>query len=382
MPYSTLSDLKSALDTGRYHPNDWVEIANLTLKIYELLEKEPTELNAMYAGACMSSLITLSSKLELIPIGLPEILSVKLSHILGKFGHLFSNEQYRLLYDMWQTEQKFAEQNLKHIKETDIGQSLPVLRRVVHDDWHKDFFEIIFPDVKDIPMDGNIPPRKATQEEPEFELAGAGQVQPPHGPRHKLKPCRLPPSHNNSDQIYSDGKGKHVNILNLVLIALIRSMMQNIKSIDGGVQMFIKPDVLKRTFDTYKFAYGLTKHPGNFWEDNDFITFGGKGMPGILYVCQILTRFGCAPQIGSDDTIIVRGENAKKLQNINDYQHLYKMWLLMTDNEKEALSLISYTLSDGIETSYTAYKAYSYWQAIGNYPKHAANIMNNGLKNY
>ena len=52
--YSTLSDLYNALDTGRYHPNDWVEIANLTLKIYELLEKEPTELNAMYAGACMA----------------------------------------------------------------------------------------------------------------------------------------------------------------------------------------------------------------------------------------------------------------------------------------------------------------------------------------
>lgn len=382
--YSTLSDLYNALDTGRYHPNDWVEIANLTLKIYELLEKEPTELNAMYAGACMSSLITIASNLELIPIGLSEILSVKLSHILGEFGYLFSDEQYRLFYDMWQTEQRFAKQNLKNIKENDIGQSVPVLRRVIHDDWHKDFFEIIFPDVKDIPMDGNIPPRKAVQVQQAMPEA---LNLPQHGPKpmsgsHNLPPrgpkpqTQTVPPHNNSDQIDSGGKGEHVDILDLVLIALIRSTMQGIKSIDGGVQMFIKPDVLKRTFDTYEFAYGLTKYL-NFWAERDFITLGGKGMPGILYVCQILARFGCAPQIGANDTIIVRGANAKKLQDINDYQYLYKMWLLMTDSEKEALSCINYTLSDDMETSYTAYKAYSYWQAIGDYPKFAVNIMNN-----
>lgn len=200
MTFDTLSDLYNALNSGAYSPKEWEEIANLTLKIYQLLEDEPTELNAGYAGGCMAWLMKIVSKLDKVPVGLPETIVVKLSHMLDEFGYLFSDKLYKSLFDMLKIESDFAEQHRKEIKENDIGQSIAVLRRVVHnDDWHKDFFEIIFPDVKDIPMDGNIPPRYADEMRPQAQA----QQTPPPGGNDVDNPFPRPQPENGDDSPYS-----------------------------------------------------------------------------------------------------------------------------------------------------------------------------------
>ena len=371
MTFNTLSELCNALDSGRYRPQEWDEIANLTLKIYQLLENEPTELNASYAGTCMAVLMQIVFELKVIPVGLPETIGVKLSHMLDEFGYLFPEDVYNSLYEMLQTEFIFAEQHRKMIKAGDIGQTVAVLRRVVHnDDWHKDFFEIIFVAVKDIPMDGNIPPRYADERRPQaqaqqmpppggndvdnpFPRPQPGNVDnPPYSPRPVYAEVTLPPPPGgngrnrlspgsaNGGNPPPPGGGKtrakavppkssggnplppdkpkysrpdRIDIHKLLAIAVLKAISSKMVQVgDNEYQLVLKPGIDSTKYFEYGHEYFIQrKHDNSFTGLLDVTNppaVIGDGIPLNVYAAHYLEVLGAAPQFDIDGNIIIENK--------------------------------------------------------------------------
>ena len=330
MTFDTLSDLYNALDSGAYSPKQWEEIANLTLKIYQLLEDEPTELNAGYAGGCMACLMKIVSKLDKVPVGLPETIVVKLSHMLDEFGYLFSDKLYKSLFDMLKIESDFAEQHRKNIKENDIGQSIAVLRRVVHeDDWHKDFFEIIFVDVKDIPMDGHIPPRYADEMRPQAQAqqtppsGGNGGNPPPplpSGGNHDNPPpppyasagAMPPPSGGNPPP---PDKPKYIrpdriDIHKLLAIAVLKAISSKMVRVgDNKFQLVLKSGIDSTKYFEYGHEYLIQRENDNRFTGLLDMTNPPAviedGIPLNFYAAHYLEVLGAAPQFDIDGNIII-----------------------------------------------------------------------------
>ena len=332
MTFDTLSDLYDALNSGIYSPKEWEEIANLTLKIYQLLEDEPTELNAGYAGGCMACLMKIVSKLDKVPVGLPETIVVKLSHMLDEFGYLFSDKLYKSLFDMLKIESDFAEQHRKNIKENDIGQSIAVLRRVVHnDDWHKDFFEIIFVDVKDIPMDGNIPPRYADEIRPQ---AQAQQTPPPGGNGgNRLSPLpsggnddnpppppyasagAMPPPPPSGGNTPPPDKPKYIrpdriDIHKLLAIAVLKAISSKMVRVgDNKFQLVLKSGIDSTKYFEYGHEYLIQRENDNRFTGLLDMTNPPAviedGIPLNFYAAHYLEVLGAAPQFDIDGNIII-----------------------------------------------------------------------------
>lgn len=176
--------------------------------------------------------------------------------------------------------------------------------------------------------------------------------------------------------------GKVIDVLQLVCLALLHEMSTGIKTIDGGVQISIRNDVLSSTFEGHQFDYSFIKDKDRPFliptQSTSFYTSGG-----LLYVCQVIEKMGLAPQIADYNSVIVRAE-PEKLRNLKLIKDDLPLMMIFNAEKFIAKEALDYIYIQGLskkirqrsfDTEYTAYKANKYWEKIEQeYQKYYANI--------
>ena len=88
--------------------------------------------------------------------------------------------------------------------------------------------------------------------------------------------------------------------------------------------------------------------------------------------------------MGNDGSIIVRGtpEHINDLLKMTNMAHLYRDWLAISPDEREALKYVKINIDDklttnnitqGLDNKYTADSVYRIWNNISLYPNYYAN---------
>ncbi|MBR5904361.1 MAG: hypothetical protein IKZ49_02390 [Alphaproteobacteria bacterium] len=395
-------------------------IGDLTLKIGTIVDNNPTEEVVLEALDILTS----------IEYSETEIFGVE-DAILHKIEYLINQYRYLIPDDIWVSNMRFILESRQDfvsvLKNADPNLELLVLQRVIEEDVYgnrEGHYEIAKMQVRDILLaNGEIPARENIKRRSENAYApppppnnpngnpgggnggnnsgGGNGGNPPPPPsqdwNRQYQSGSVPPP----DDPHVDGWSTRVDVLRLVLMALLRSVITKATRVQNGVvQISIKPDVLNRVFEEYEFDYSFSKYNEQKTYSNINKNSEYKQFPlwpeqktkfikssGIEYVCQILEKYGYAPQIGNNDTIIVRDTNKAKayeMFTINDYSSLYLIGKQITPLQNEALMAIQMEgyakkeASRGLfNVDYTAFNALKYWDIIGQYPEYAA-TMNMG----
>lgn len=387
---NNLASILNSVKRGFYDKSP-VSIGDLTLKIGNIVDKqmritfEDNEKNNIVKLA-LEILIELAINVNSDTVwGIEDAICHKIEYLIRVYREFIPEDIWRSYYEFLENSKNIT---LKAVKSLPNDAMIDVLQRVVETDEQgitRAHYEIVKIPRSSILLAGGIPVNRT------FAEKTAPQPWPkkidPKRPSTETRFEKIPPTNNNNHDTPKKNGFEDVDVWDFVFIALLRSVIQTVKAVPGGVQLFIKPTVLEQTFEKYTFCYKFATQKNtdtnsvHFWNQAS-TSLGGDSMSGIMYVCQILERIALAPQIGNDNSIIVRGEGSSVLLNINDYNWLYRMYLTMTSNEYEALQQIQ--ASKPItqkNASYTAFNAYQYWQTIGDWPNQAARMMSNGYGN-
>jgi hypothetical protein len=165
----------------------------------------------------------------------------------------------------------------------------------------------------------------------------------PHVPPVGVGASLPPDDDKNTSYTYT------VDVLQLVCLALLHEMSTGIKTIDGGVQISIRNDVLSSTFEGHQFDYSFIKDKDRPFliptQSTSFYTSSG-----LLYFCQVIEKMGLAPQIADYNSVIVRAE-PEKLRNLKLIKDDLSLMMIFNAEKfiaKEALNSAYINMKKGI----------------------------------
>ena len=354
----SLSELEEIIKNKNYHPDTPQDLANLALGVYAALEANPTVDNAQTAQICFMELLAKVSTLDPVPARLREAIADKMLHALRDFPGLISEQEESLLTNLLQKTMKLASIELNNLKENNKNTKVPVIRRVVHDDWHNDFFETVLMYPWEIPENGNIPARIVEKEHdsngnyspvqtapggndggnndyPPVQKApggggGGNNNYPPvqtapggGGGNNNYPPVQTAPAAPGRNDGVDNIPPQYIDIHKLLAIAVLNSVAEKfVENEDGKYRLVLKNGIPEKTkhFE-YGYDYEIPmdlEAPIHLYDISDPKGEIPDNLPILYYAAHYLTVLGAAPQIDEMGDILVEDFTIKIPLNHED----------------------------------------------------------------
>lgn len=380
-----------------------IGVSELTLKIGKVVDANPSTDTLREAIDCLYFLLNHLPKEIHSTFGVSHVIFHKMEYLLEQYGIFIPKQE---LQEHFNYIKKSKEKIVKTLQAYPKNTELDVLQTVIEMNEDGSSMSTIRYEIGKMTigqiLENNCDLARFENVKSQQQVDGVGTPRPsggsddnnntpppppswfmrnvPHVPPVGVGASLPPDDDKNTSYTYT------VDVLQLVCLALLHEMSTGIKTIDGGVQISIRNDVLSSTFESHQFDYSFIKDKDRPFliptQSTSFYTSGG-----LLYFCQVIEKMGLAPQIADYNSVIVRAEPEKlrDLKLIKDDLSLNAIWINTSHLVKDALDYIAIQglakkiRQRSFDTEYTAYKANKYWEKIEQeYQKYYANMNQGG----